>query len=147
LNRASWATPIPAVIALGVGAVVMIGAAVLMSTDPPGRALIGLAALALAALAVLAGIQRPKLAVDGDEMIVRTLRGTRSYHRGDVERVRLVPYPRLGRRVPMLEIDVRTPIDAEERLLIFGRWDLGTDPRGVFDELVRRGFVPEADQD
>ncbi|SLI35928.1 Uncharacterised protein [Mycobacteroides abscessus subsp. abscessus] len=43
----------------------------------------------------------------------------------------------------MLEIDVRH--HDGERLLIFGRWDLGTNPEDVFDALVvhRLAFLPK----
>ena len=40
----------------------------------------------------------------------------------------------------MLEIDVRTA-DGTERLLIFGRWDLGTNPEDVFDALTVHRLV------
>ncbi|NUP28311.1 MAG: PH domain-containing protein, partial [Nocardia sp.] len=40
---------------------------------------------------------------------------------------------RLGRKSPMLEIDVDHL--GTERLLIFGRWDLGTSPEDVYDTL------------
>ncbi|GGF91177.1 hypothetical protein GCM10007304_01400 [Rhodococcoides trifolii] len=140
MDKPSWATPLPAVVFLAVGAVAMVGAAVFAASDAPGRFLIGLAALALAVLALLAGLQRPRLTLDGDELVVKTIRGVRSYNRADIERIRIVPYPRMGRRVPMLEIDIEAP---QERLLIFGRWDLGEDPRGVFDVLDARGFVPD----
>lgn len=137
---AAWATPRVAVAALGVGAVALGVAAVATSSDPAGRLLISLAAVAALSLALLAAVQRPKLSVDADVMTVKTLRGRRTYRRDDVITVRLVPYPRLGRRVPMLEMDVRDGDD--ERLLIFGRWDLGEDPRAVFDTLELRGWVP-----
>ena len=142
-----WATPLPAIVAWAVGGGVMATVAALTSADPAGRFLIGLSAVALFALAALGGVQRPRLAVDGSELVVRTLRGSRSYHRTDIDRIRLVPYPRLGRRVPMLEIDIVVPElrhdgQDDERLLIFGRWDLGTDPRDVFDALTAQGFVP-----
>lgn len=137
---AAWATPRVAVAALGVGAVALGVASVATSSDPAGRLLISLAAVAALSLALLAAVQRPKLSVDADVMTVKTLRGRRTYRRDDVITVRLVPYPRLGRRVPMLEMDVRDGDD--ERLLIFGRWDLGEDPRAVFDTLELRGWVP-----
>ncbi|MGB3771617.1 MAG: PH domain-containing protein [Rhodococcus sp. (in: high G+C Gram-positive bacteria)] len=136
----SWSTPVAAVAALGVGGVVLAGAAVVTGDDPAGRLLIGLAALAALMLAALAGVQRPKLTARTDVLAVKTLRGVREYGRDDVVGVRLVPYPRLGRRVPMLEMDVLD--QGAERLLIFGRWDLGKDPREVFDALDVRGWVP-----
>ncbi|WP_285186365.1 PH domain-containing protein [Rhodococcus sp. MEB041] len=132
----SWSTPLAAVAALGVGAAALAAAAVATTGDPAGRALIGLAALAALALAA---VQRPKLSVDGDVLRIRTLRGTRDHGRDDVLSLRLVPYPRLGRRVPMLEMDVTDGDD--ERLVIFGRWDLGADPRAVFDTLELQGWV------
>ena len=135
----AWSTPVAAVVALGVGAAVLAAAAVATTGDPAGRTLIGLAALAALALAVVAAVQRPKLSVDGDVLRIRTLRGAREYGRDDVLSLRLVPYPRLGRRVPMLEMDVTDGDD--ERLVIFGRWDLGSDPRTVFDTLELRGWV------
>lgn len=43
-------------------------------------------------------------------------------------------YRRLGRKMPMLEIDVER--DGSDRLLIFGRWDLGANPEFVYRDLV-----------
>lgn len=138
----AWATPKLAVVALTAGSAVLAGAAVVTEADAAGRLLIGLAATAALVLAVLAAVQRPRLAVEGDELTVKTVRGVRGYHRTDVYSVRVVPYPRLGRRVPMLEMDVAAPGD-DDRLLIFGRWDLGADPRAVFDVLDELGWVAD----
>ncbi|RVW07753.1 PH domain-containing protein [Prescottella agglutinans] len=143
-----WSTPLGAVAALAVGAVVMIAAALLLGLDAPGRFLAGVAAVALLVLAALGARQRPKLAivrVEGGPAIAATrVRGRRVYRRGDIARIRIVRYPRLGRRVPMLEIDALDP-DGTERLLIFGRWDLGEDPTVVFDALSVHGLVPAED--
>lgn len=143
-----WSTPLGAVAALAVGAVVMIAAALLLGLDAPGRFLAGVAAVALLVLAALGARQRPKLAivrVEGGPAIAATrVRGRRVYRRGDIARIRIVRYPRLGRRVPMLEIDALDP-DGTERLLIFGRWDLGEDPTVVFEALSVHGLVPAED--
>lgn len=140
-----WSTPLGAVAALAVGGIVMITAALLLGIDAPGRFLAALAAVAMFVLAGLGARQRPKLAIvrpEGRPAIAATrVRGRRVYGRADITRVRIVPYPRLGRRVPMLEIDAVDP-DGTERLLIFGRWDLGTDPVLVFDALSVHGLVP-----
>ncbi|TQF75213.1 PH domain-containing protein [Rhodococcus spelaei] len=119
-------------------------AAALLPTDPAGRFLIGLAALGLLVVTTLGVRQRPRLAVlDGGRGIaVRRVRGRLEFDRTDLARVRIVRYPRFGRRVPMLEIDVRPAGADEDRLMIFGRWDLGTDPTDVFDALAVRGLVP-----
>jgi len=143
-----WSTPLGAVAALAVGAVVMIAAALLLGLDAPGRFLAGVAAVALLVLAALGARQRPKLAIvrvgGGPAIAATRVRGRRVYRRDDIARIRIVRYPRLGRRVPMLEIDALDP-DGTERLLIFGRWDLGEDPTVVFDALSVHGLVPAED--
>lgn len=140
-----WSTPLGAVVALAVGGVAMIGAALLLGLDAPGRFLAGIAALGMFVLAFLGGRQRPKLAIVQDgpapALAATRLRGRRVYGRDSLERIRIVRYPRLGRRVPILEIDAVDP-DGTERLLIFGRWDLGVDPVVVFEALDARGLVP-----
>ncbi|WP_064059523.1 PH domain-containing protein [Prescottella equi] len=140
-----WSTPLGAVVALAAGGVVMVAAALLLGLDAPGRFLAVLAALGMFVLAFLGGRQRPKLAIVQDgpapALAATRLTGRRVYRRDSIERVRIVAYPRLGRRVPMLEIDAVDP-DGTERLLIFGRWDLGADPVVVFDALAVHGLVP-----
>lgn len=135
-SRLSWTTPAPALIACAAGGVAMAIAAV-FSADTPSRILIGLAALGLLALAGLGYRQRPRLAVDpgsDPRLVVRGLAGETPYEREDIVRARLVPYRRLGRKTPMLEIDVKH--DGAERLLIFGRWDLGARPDDVHRSVV-----------
>lgn len=140
-----WSTPLGAVVALAAGGVVMVAAALLLGLDAPGRFLAVLAALGMFVLAFLGGRQRPKVAIVQDgpapALAATRLTGRRVYRRDSIERVRIVAYPRLGRRVPMLEIDAVDPVGTE-RLLIFGRWDLGVDPVVVFDALAVHGLVP-----
>lgn len=140
----AWSTPTPALVATGLGGIVLAAAAVAAPSDPAGRLLIGLAALGLFAVTALGLRQRPRLAVldGGGGIAVAGIRGRREYDRADLARVRIVRYPRLGRRVPMLEIDVRPAGAADDKLMIFGRWDLGTDPTDVFDALVGQRLVP-----
>lgn len=145
-----WSTPIGAVIALGAGGALMVIAAATVPTDPAGRFLVGLAALALLVLAGLAARQRPRLAIvsnpqaDGTHtgLAVTRLTGRHVYDRADVTRARIVRYPRLGRRVSMLEIDARDGWSGTERLLIFSRWDLGTNPEEVLEVLDAYGLAP-----
>lgn len=131
-----WSTPLGAILALTVGGIALGGAGLLVSTEPAGRVLVCVAALGLLVTAALAGLQRPRLAVTrtSSGIVVRRLTGRHEYDRSEIQRARIVRYPRLGRRVPMLEIDIHTQ-DGAERLLIFGRWDLGTSPEDVFDAL------------
>lgn len=143
-ERLEWATPIGPLVAVAVGGVLLAVAAVAVGNEPAGRLLIGIAAVGLLAIAVLGFAQRPRLAIvvgSQPTLAIRRLRGTTVYRRAALERVRVVSYPRLGRRVPMLEIDVRAD-DGDTRLSIFSRWDLGTNPESVFETLADHGLVP-----
>ena len=133
----------PALIAVGAGGAVLAVAAVL-TTEVPGKFLLAVAAIILLALTAMGLRQRPRLSVlPGDEplLVLRGVAGATSYTPDQILRARVVHYRRLGRRTPMLEIDVAHRGD--ERLLIFGRWDLGTNPEDVYDavraELRLRG--------
>lgn len=134
--RLEWTTPLPALVAVAVGGVVLVGAT-FFAADAPSRLLVGLAAAGLLGLAALGYRQRPRLTVvpgAQPRLVVRTLTGPTEYRPDQIIRARIVSYRRLGRKVPMLEIDVRHGDD--ERLLIFGRWDLGASPEDVFEALV-----------
>ncbi|MFI6048208.1 PH domain-containing protein [Nocardia sp. NPDC051321] len=135
--RLAWATPTPALVAVAGGGIILAVAAILAG-EPASRLLVGLAAAGLLVLAGLGFRQRPRLAVvpgTDPRMVVRNLLGADEYARDQIIRARVVDYRRLGRKMPMLEIDVDQ--DGTERLLIFGRWDLGTRPDDVYDTLVR----------
>lgn len=139
-----WSAPTSAVIATAVAAAVFGTAAALAGIDAPGRLILALAGTALAGLALLAGVRRPRLAVvrtgDHADLVVRDLRGRTAYRRQDLTQVRVTESRRLGRKHPLLEIDATR--DGADRLLIFTRWDLGADPRDVFDILVAQGLIP-----
>lgn len=139
----AWSTPVAAVAAAATGGVVLVAFAALTS-DVPGRVIVGCAAVALLVFAVLAGVRRPRLAIVADDLgefqlVVRDLRRTAGYRRADIAGVRLSRGKRLGRSSAMLEIDVRDR-DAE-RLLVFTRWDLGTNPLDVLDALTAAGLA------
>jgi hypothetical protein len=53
-----------------------------------------------------------------------------------VKIVRITEFRRLGRKVRLLEIDT-----ADDRLLVFSRWDLGTEPLEVLDVLTAAGYA------
>ncbi|MBF6350090.1 PH domain-containing protein [Nocardia flavorosea] len=133
--RLTWSTPLPALIAVAIGGVILAVAA-LLTAEVPGKFLLGVAALVLLSLAGLGIRQRPRLSViPGAEprLVLRGLTGPTEYTRDRIIRARIVGYRRLGRKSPMLEIDVDHL--GTERLLIFGRWDLGTDPEDVYETL------------
>ncbi|BDT93300.1 hypothetical protein IFM12275_32760 [Nocardia sputorum] len=132
----TWSTPTPALVAVAVGGIALAIAAV-VTTEAASRLLVGLAAVGLLGLAGLGFRQRPRLSVVTGErprMVVRTLTGPDEYAPDQIVRARVVSYRRLGRKMPMLELDVLH--DGAERLLIFGRWDLGANPEFVYQDLV-----------
>ncbi|AYF74676.1 PH domain-containing protein [Nocardia yunnanensis] len=134
-SRLSWSTPPAALVTCGIGAIVL-AAATFLANDGPGRLLIGLAALGLLCLTGVGLRQRPRLAVEPGNpvhIVVRGLTGPQRYTPQQILRVRVVNYRRLGRRMPMLEMDVDHL--GEERLIIFGRWDLGAHPEDVLEVL------------
>ncbi|RJO77014.1 PH domain-containing protein [Nocardia panacis] len=139
--RLAWTTPTPALIVVTIGGVVLAGAAI-VANDGASRLLIGLAAVGLLGLSALGFRQRPRLTVlpgPDPKLVVRTLAGPAEYTRDQITRARVVAYRRLGRKMPMLEIDVEH--DGAERLLIFGRWDLGANPNDVFESLITNGLA------
>ncbi|GAD85190.1 PH domain-containing protein [Nocardia asteroides] len=141
----SWTTPTSGLLAVSGGGLILVVAAIL-AQDGPSRLLVGLAALAVIGMAVLGFRQRPRLTMvpgPAPRLVVGTLTGPKTYPLDRIDRIRMVDYRRLGRKSAMLEIDVRHG-DAE-RLLIFGRWDLGTNPHDVYDALVVNGFAAVAD--
>ncbi len=140
--RLEWSTPASALVVVGLGGVAFAIAAV-VAADAPSRLLIGLAALLLLCLAALGLRQRPRLSVIPGEparLVIRGLLGPADYRPDQILHARLTKFRRLGRSIPNLELDVDHK--GEERLLIFGRWDLGTHPQDVLDVMSVHGLVP-----
>jgi hypothetical protein len=80
---------------------------------------------------------RPKLAITGDGLVVRGWFGMHVLRRQDVAKIRITEFRRIGRKVRLLEIDTAD----DDRLLVFTRWDLGTDPLDVLDALTTAGYA------
>lgn len=134
-SRLAWSTPPGALAVCGLGGVVL-AAFAFLSNDNAARLLIGLAALGLLFLCFMGVRQRPRLEIEpGDpvHVVVRGLAGPQRYSPAQILRVRVVGYRRLGRRMPMLEMDVDH--HGDEKLIIFGRWDLGAHPEDVLEVL------------
>ncbi|TSD95895.1 PH domain-containing protein [Gordonia rubripertincta] len=157
----AWSTPVGAGVAGCIGGVVLLGGAIVVSNDPAGSVLMGIAGVLLVALGVYTLLVRPRLELSAQHpatLTVRSLTGRRSYTPDRVERIRLLSMRRVGRRVGQLEIDVLDD-DAETgrpdgsdgprddtRLLVFSRWDLGTDLMSVVDALRAAGFHVDDDR-
>ena len=111
---------------------------VLTASDPAGRLLIGVTAVVLA-LAALSGTRaRPRLTAGPDGIGIGGLRGLTDFAWSQVRDVKIVRTRRFGRDSSMLEIETFGPgeRDVGERLHVFGRLDLGTDPEEVGDALL-----------
>ncbi len=85
---------------------------------------------ALAALSLHGTVVRPRLAADGRGVRLRTLTETRTLPWSEVA-VRLTRTKRYGRDSESVELE------ADDRLTVFGWVELGTDPKDVYDELLR----------
>ncbi|MFC9475147.1 PH domain-containing protein [Nocardia sp. NPDC055002] len=137
----SWSTPVAGLLAISGGGILLAVLAIL-AQDGPSRLLIGIAAAAVLAMSALGIRQRPRLTMvpgPAPRLVVGTLTGPKDYPLDRIDRIRMVSYRRIGRKSSMLEVDVRH--EDTERLLIFGRWDLGTNPHDVYDALVVNGFA------
>ena len=80
---------------------------------------------------------RPKLAITEGGLEVRGWLRTQLLTRTDVAGIRITEFRRLARKVRLLEIDTTD----DDRLLVFTRWDLGTDPLDVLDALTDAGYA------
>jgi len=136
----TW-SPAPALVgAAWVGVVVATAWCVLLTTsdaDPAGRLLAGCAALGLLVAALFGTRARPRLRVDADGITVGGFLRARHHPWPLVQGVRVLPVRRFGRDSSLLEVDTVTA-DGGERLLVFGRLDLGADPEDVVPELLAR---------
>ncbi len=137
MDKSEFSTPLSAVVAVTGLGVALAVAAVAVPLDAPGRLLVGLAAAGLLGLAAMAWRSRPRLTITANGLVIGRFFGPLVLSREDILQVRLHQYPRLGRRIPMLEIDAH--VSGAERLFIFGRWDLGTHPQDVYDAWIETG--------
>jgi hypothetical protein len=135
-------SPAPGLVALAwLGALAAVAWCLLLApdgTDPAGRLIVGVAAVALLVAAVSGTVARPRLAAGADGLAVRSLAGTRRYPWPQVHRIRVLHTRRFGRVTSLLAVDVRGDEPDDERLIVFGRLDLGADPEDVAAALTTR---------
>lgn len=111
-----------------------VGAAV-VADDAPGRLLGGIAAVGLLVFAAGSWRARPRLALTGEGLVYRGWFRTRALARADIDSIRITEFRRIGRKVRLLEID------SGDNLIVLTRWDLGTDPLIVLDDLTTAGWA------
>jgi hypothetical protein len=104
------------------------------ATDPVGLLMAGVAAVGLITVAVFGTRARPRLRVDADGLTVGGVFGSRHHPWPFVQDVRVLQVRRLGRRTSMLEVDT-VSATGDERLLVFGRFDLAADPEDVAPQI------------
>ncbi len=100
----------------------------------PGLLLAAVATVGLALAALYGTRARPRLVVDADGVTVGGLAGRRHLPWSQVGAVRAQAVRRWGRDSVMLEMDV-VDADGTERMLVFGKLDLGDDPEDVAEAV------------
>jgi Bacterial PH domain len=136
MQQTEWSPPALGIAACGVFGLILATGAVTLITDAPGRILVGIAAVGLLVFASLSWRARPKLAISDDGLVIRGWSRTHVLRRSDIKIIRITEFRRLARKVRLLEVDT-----TDDRLLVFTRWDLGTDPLDVLDALTAAGFA------
>lgn len=136
MQQTQWSPSSTGIAACGIAGIVMAIACVTVVTDPPGRFLLGISAAGLILFASASWRARPKLAIMSDGLQVRGWWRTHLLQRADIKIIRITEFRRIGRKTRLLEIDAE-----DGRLLIFSRWDLGTDPLQVLDVLTSHGYA------
>lgn len=136
MQQTQWAPPSAGIAGYGIAGIVMAIACVTLVTDAPGRLLIGISAVGLILFASATWRARPKLAITRDGLVARGWWRTQLLRPADIKIIRITEFRRIGRKVRLLEIDA-----VDGRLLIFSRWDLGSDPLEVLDALTANGYA------
>jgi hypothetical protein len=136
MQQTEWSPSTLGIAACGVIGLILAIAVVTMITDAPGRILLGIAAAGLLVFASMSWRTRPKLAIRDDGLLTRGWTRTNILQPADIKIIRITEFRRLARKVRLLEIDT-----ADDQLLVFTRWDLGTDPLHVLDALTAAGYA------
>ena len=136
MQQTEWSPPALGIAACGIFGLILAIGAVTLITDAPGRILVGIAAAGLLVFASLSWRARPKLAISDDGLVTRGWSRTHVLRHGDIKIIRITEFRRLARKVRLLEIDT-----TDGRLLVYTRWDLGTDPLNVLDALTAAGYA------
>lgn len=136
MQQTQWEPRIAGIAGCGAAGVLMAIASVTVVTDPPGRVLTGIAAAGLVLFAGATWRARPKLAITDDGLVHRGWFRTQLLRPADIKIIRITEFPRLGRKVRLLEVET-----ADGGLRLFSRWDLGTDPIEVLDALTAAGYA------
>ncbi|MCV7438447.1 PH domain-containing protein [Mycobacterium seoulense] len=136
MQQTQWEPRTAGIAGCGAAGVLMAIAAVTVVTDAPGRILAGIAAVGLILFAGATWRARPKLAITADGLVLRGWFRTQVLRPPDIKIIRITEFRRYGRKVRLLEVET-----ADDALVLFSRWDLGTDPLEVLDALTAAGYA------
>ncbi|WP_374023663.1 PH domain-containing protein [Mycobacterium sp. HNNTM2301] len=136
MQQTQWEPRLAGIAGCGAAGVLMAIASVTVVTDPPGRILTGIAAAGLILFAGATWRARPKLAITAEGLALRGWLRTQLLRPSDIKIIRITEFRRYGRKVRLLEVET-----ADDGLVLFSRWDLGTDPLEVLDALTAAGYA------
>jgi len=136
MQQTSWGPPAAGIAGCGIAGIVMAIASVTVVTDRPGRILGGIAAVGLLLFAGLSWRARPKLAITPGGLALRGWFRTQLFQHSDIKIIRITEFRRYARKVRLLELET-----VAGGLVIFSRWDLGTEPLEVLDALTEAGYA------
>jgi hypothetical protein len=139
MQQTTWEPPAAGIAGCGAFGVLMAIASVTLVTDTPGRLVTGIAALGLILFAGVSWRARPKLAITPGGLALRGWFRTQLLRQPDIKIIRITEFRRFGRKVRLLEVEM-----LDGGLVIFSRWDLGTDPLDVLDALTAAGYAGRA---
>jgi len=136
MQQTQWEPHKAGIAGCGAAGILMAIAGVTLVTDPPGRVLAGVAAVGLILFAGMSWHARPKLAITPAGLVLRGWFRTQVLQHPDIKIIRIIEFRRYGRKVRLLEVET-----ADGDLVLFSRWDLGTDPVDVLDALTAAGYA------
>ncbi|UXA07232.1 PH domain-containing protein [Mycobacterium sp. SMC-2] len=136
MQQTQWEPRPVGIAGCGVAGVLLAIASVTIVTDVPGRVLAGIAAVGLILFAGATWRARPKLAITPGGLMLRGWFRTQLLQPSDIKIIRITEFRRYGRKVRFLEVET-----ADDGLVLFSRWDLGTDPLEVLDALTDVGYA------
>jgi Bacterial PH domain len=136
MQQTHWEPRPTGIAGCGVAGVLMAIASVTLVTDVPGRLMTGIAAVGLILFAGASWRARPKLAITPDGLAIRGWFRTQVLRPPDIKIIRITEFRRYGRTVRLLEVET-----VNGDLVLFSRWDLGTNPLAVLDALTAAGYA------
>ncbi|MEZ0354346.1 PH domain-containing protein [Mycobacterium sp. pR1184] len=136
MQQTRWEPRAAGVAGCGLGGLFMAIASVTVVTEPPGRVLVGIAGAGLLLFAGATWRARPKLAITPAGLVIRGWFRSQVLQHSDIKIIRITEFRRMGRKVRFLEVET-----SDDSLVLFSRWDLGTEPLDVLDALTDAGYA------